>query len=402
MPSARRPRYRAGGPSAVAAGLVAGIVATGLVATGLGVVPAVHAADAANGSAARLDRALEALVAAEGGPPGIVVAVQRNDDFTLHAAGVSDITTGAAPRADDHVRLASVAKAFSGAAALAVVAQGNLALTDTIGDTLPELPRAWAPVTLAQLLGHTSGIPDFSKSPAFQEALRSSLLVPPPPASLLAFVADDPLDFRPGSRYHYSNSDNIAVGLMVQAATGAPYESVLHTTVYQPLALTSTSLPGDQILPAPYLHGYAVEPPAPPEDISEVFAAGWTWASGGIVSTPGDATRFVRGYVRGATTDAATHSAQFTFVKGAKSEPPGPGANAAGLAIFRYRTTCGTVYGHTGNTAGYTAFVAATGNGLRSATVSVSSQITPNSDPTHFPALRKIFGLAVCAALRRA
>jgi len=406
MPSARRTRRRPGGTSVVAAGLVAaGLVAAGLVAAGLGVIPAAHAAhaahaaDAANASAAKLDRALEAFVAAQGGPPGIVVAIQRNDDFTLHTAGVSDLATGAAPRADDHVRLASVAKAFSGAAALAVVAQRKLSLTDTIGDTLPYLPRAWAPVTLAQLLGHTSGIPDFSKSSAFQEALGSSLLVAPPPASLLEFVADDPLDFRPGSRYHYSNSDNIAVGLMVQAASGAAYESVLQSRVYEPLGLTNTSLPGDQIIPAPYLHGYAVEPPAAPEDISEVFAAGWTWASGGIVSTPADATRFVRGYVSGATTDAATHSAQFRFVKGAKSEPPGPGANAAGLAIFRYRTKCGTVYGHTGNTAGYTAFVAATDDGLRSATVSVTSQVTPNSDPKRFPALRRIFGLAVCAAL---
>ena len=392
MPSALRTRCRAGGTSVVAAGLVA----AGLVAAGLGVTPAVYAAD---GAAARLDRALETFVAAAGGPPAIVVAVQRNDDFTLHAAGVSDITTGAAPRADDHVRLASVSKAFSGAAALAVVARGKLSLTDTIGDTLPDLPQAWAPVTLAQLLGHTSGIPDFSKSPAFQEALGSSLLVPPPPAGLLAFVADDPLAFRPGSRYHYSNSDNIAVGLMVQAATGDTYESVLHDSVYEPLVLTNTSLPGDQIIPPPYLHGYAVEPPAAPEDVSEVFAAGWTWASGGIVSTPADATRFVRGYVSGATTDAATHAAQFTFKRGGKSEPPGPGTNAAGLAIFRYRTTCGTVYGHTGNTAGYTAFVAATDDGLRSVMVSVNSQITPNSDPKRFPALRKIFGLAVCAAL---
>jgi D-alanyl-D-alanine carboxypeptidase len=363
------------------------------------VIPTTHAAAEANAADAKLDRALEALVEAEGGPPGIVVAVQRNDEFALHTAGVTDLATGATPQTDDHVRLASVAKAFSGAAALAVVAQGKLSLDDTIGETLPDLPRAWASVTLAQLLGHTSGIPDFSKSPAFREALGASLLVPPPPASLLAFVADDSLDFRPGARYHYSNSDNIAVGLMVEAATGMTYESVLQDSVFGPLALASSSLPSDQIIPAPYVHGYAVEPPAAPEDISELFAAGWTWASGGIVSTPGDATRFVRGYASGATTDAATHTAQFEFVKGRKSEPPGPGTNAAGLAIFRYQMRCGTVYGHTGNTPGYTAFVAATSDGARSATVSVNSQITPSTDPERFPALRKIFGLAVCAAL---
>jgi D-alanyl-D-alanine carboxypeptidase len=69
--------------------------------------------------------------------------------------------------------------------------------------------------------------------------------------------------------------------------------------------------------------------------------------------------------------------------------------------VFRYRTRCGTVYGHTGNTAGYTQFIAATRDGKRSVSVSVSAQVTPDSRPAEFPALRRIFGLAVCAALSK-
>ena len=80
------------------------------------------------------------------------------------------------------------------------------------------------------------------------------------------------------------------------------------------------------------------------------------------------------------------------------SEPPGPGENRAGMAIFRYETRCGTVYGHTGNTPGFTHFIAATGDGTCSAVVAVNKQMTPKSDPEHFPALRHIFELAVCAA----
>jgi D-alanyl-D-alanine carboxypeptidase len=132
--------------------------------------------------------------------------------------------------------------------------------------------------------------------------------------------------------------------------------------------------------------------------VSELFAAGWTWASGGIVATPMDANRFIRAYASGATTDERTRAEQFDFVEG-HSEPPGPGRNAAGLAIFRYETRCGTVYGHTGNTSGYTQFVAATGDGSRSATVSINAQITPARDEARFRQLRRIFGLAVCAAL---
>lgn len=360
--------------------------------------PASGGARGSGSASSALDNAIEKFVSRRGGPPGIAVVVQRGDAIQLHTAGVADVTTEAAPLIDDHVRLASVAKAFSGAAALAAVADGALSLDDTIGARLPDLPSTWSDITLRQLLGHTSGIPDFSKTEAFQDAVRESLLVPPPPVDLLTYVADEPLEFESGSEYRYSNSDNIVVGLMLEAVTGQSYPDVLNANVYSRLGLVSTTLPTDAAVPDPYMHGYAVDPPDPPEDVSELIAAGWSWASGGLVSTPTDANAFVRGYVVGGTTDEATRAQQFEFRSG-KSEPPGPGKNGAGLAIFRYRTDCGTVYGHTGNTPGYTQFIAASEDGSRSATVSVNAQITPTTDRKSFPTLRRIFGLAVCAAM---
>jgi D-alanyl-D-alanine carboxypeptidase len=133
---------------------------------------------------ARLDAAMRALVAQAGGPPGIVVVVQRRGDVRVHTAGVADVTTRSAPTIDDHTRIASVSKAFSGAAALALVSRRVLSLDDTIGTWLPELPRPWHRVTLAELLNHTSGISDFSDNPEFFDALVDSLLVAPPHPSI--------------------------------------------------------------------------------------------------------------------------------------------------------------------------------------------------------------------------
>jgi len=67
--------------------------------------------------------------------------------------------------------------------------------------------------------------------------------------------------------------------------------------------------------------------------------------------------------------------------------------------VFRYQTPCGTVYGHTGNTSGYTQFIAASRNGSRSTSVSINAQITPKTNPQLFEEVRALFGLAVCAAL---
>jgi len=128
---------------------------------------------------AALDRALEELVAMEGGPPGVIAVVQRGQHRKVHTFGVRNIKSGLPIRVDDRMRIASAAKAFSGAVALSLVSDGRLSIQDTIGKRLPELPEDWSEVTLRQLLNHTSGIPDFSLDPAFQEALLASLTKAP-------------------------------------------------------------------------------------------------------------------------------------------------------------------------------------------------------------------------------
>jgi D-alanyl-D-alanine carboxypeptidase len=367
-------------------------------------VPGVAGASGSNTNSA-LRTALERLVSSPHGPPGAIAVVQHGDTPISIAAGTAVVgASKQQPLAGDHIRVASVAKAFSGAAALSLVAGHTLALDDTIGKWLPSLPEAWHVVTLSELLNHTSGIPDFSACPSFHAAVAAAPQTPPPPPQLLSYVTTPPcynpakpLEFKPGTEYRYSNSDNVIIALMIEAASHESYSTVLSRRVAQPLGLSETSLPSSARMPEPYLHGYVTSAPAGPEDVSQELAAGWAWASGGVVSTPADANRFVRGYAKGATTDAATRAKQFHFVKGS-SEPPGPGTNAAGLAIFRYRTVCGTVYGHTGNTLGYTQFIAASANGRNSVSVTVNSQITPKTSPVLFSQLREIFTLGVCAA----
>lgn len=360
-------------------------------------------AKTALGADAALDRVLQELVALPSGPPGVIAIVQRGESLRVHQFGVSDLSSGQSPRITDHMRIASVAKAFSGAVALSLVSKGTLSLEDTIGERLPDLPTAWWAVTLRQLLNHTSGLPDFSKSPDFLAAVRASPTKAPPPRELLTYVENQPLQFVPGSQYKYSNSDNIAVGLMIEAATGQSYESQLQEQVYGPLGLTSTSLPTGVDMPEPFIHGYSNDPSeSPREDQSELIAAGWSWASGGIVSTPADLNSFIRGYVGGQLFDSQTQAQQRKVIEGGNSEPAGPGTNAAGLGIFRYATPCGTVWGHTGNTPGYTQFAAASPDGERSATVSINEQLTSGvGEPSAFAALKRAFVLAVCAALTK-
>jgi D-alanyl-D-alanine carboxypeptidase len=338
-------------------------------------------------------------VARDGGPPGLIVLVDRRGSVATYTFGTSEVGAMTPITSSDHLRLASVSKAYSGAVALALVADGSLQLSDTVGRWLPELPAKWSNATLAELLQHTSGIPDFITSPQFIPAVLAHPGTPPPPLDLLGFAEPLAMSFTPpGSGYHYSNSDNEIVALMVERATKRTYEQVLARTVTGPLELRETTLPQGMDMPSPYAHGYDVSPGVAPSDVTHLIAAGWSWASGGMVATPSDVDRFIRAYARGATTSSSVHARQFTFRPGS-SEPPGPGTNAAGLAVFRYATPCGTVYGHTGNTLGYTQFAAATADGRRSVVVQVNAQVTPRDAPGAFDQLREVESSAVCSAL---
>jgi D-alanyl-D-alanine carboxypeptidase len=346
-----------------------------------------------------LQQQLDQFVRTPGGPPGVIAVLRSGDEKRIVRAGAADLATGRPPRPSDHMRIASTAKAFSGAVALSLVDRHALRLDDTLRRRLPTLPAAWGSVTLRQLLNHTSGLPDYSEDPVFLKELLADPRRRFDSRRLLDYVADEPLRFRPGTQYRYSNSDNIAVALMAEAVTGTPYERLLRELVYEPLRLRDTSLPQGYRLPEPFLHGYDVTPPAPPEDVSEILSASGVWASGGIVSTPADMTRFVRGYAQGALYGKDVLRKQRRWIVGA-SEPAGPGRNTAGLGIFRYATRCGVVLGHTGNFPGYTQLIAATPDGSRSLTFSVTTQINRTQAPDLLRQLRGIQENFVCSLLR--
>jgi len=223
------------------------------------------------------------------------------------------------------MRVASVSKAFTGATALALVRRGLLSLDATIGEVLPDLPAAWHAVTLRQLMNHTSGVPDFIANDAAQDAVRAAPTSPPGPRELLQFVEDRPLGFAPGSRYRYSNSDNIIVGLMVAAAAGTTFEAQFRTQVLTPLRLRGTSLPAGTRLRPPALRGYAPDPPGAPVDATAMLAAGWAWTAGGIVSTPADMNAFIRAYVSGRLSGPAVRAQQ----RRTRPASPSPRARAS-------------------------------------------------------------------------
>lgn len=212
----------------------------------------------ATGAADRaVSRSLAALITQPEGPPGAYVLVNRNGHVRGFSAGRARVGGADVPGSGRHMRIASLTKAFTAATAYSLVADGRLSLDSTVGEVLPSQPAAWHAVTLRQLLNHTGGIPDFARSPEFGASVRASPRTPPPPATLVGYVAGEPLDFAPGSRFQYTNSGPILVGLIIEAVTGQPYGTELGARVLGPMALRTTALPATAAVPTPTLRGYA-------------------------------------------------------------------------------------------------------------------------------------------------
>jgi D-alanyl-D-alanine carboxypeptidase len=365
-----------------------------LVAAALGLAAPAAAAP----GPADVQRGLQRLVAAEGGPPGAIATMYRGGRTVVLRAGRADVHRPEAPRPTDHMRIASVAKAFSGAVALNLVRSGELGLDDTIAQRLGGMPPAWGPVTVRQMLNHTSGLPDYTRSKAFAKQAKEDPRGFVRPGEIVDWVRAAPLEFAPGSRYEYSNTDNIVVGLIVEAVTGQPYGNALEELVFEPAKLRQTTFPSKPALPKPFIHGYVVEPGEPPTDVSTFLSPSGAWASGAIVSTPHDLNAFIRAYLGLKFFSAAEQQEQMQFVPGGESSPPGPGRNSAGLALFRYKTRCGTVYGHTGNFPGYVQWAAATADGSRAVTTSLN---IPAPTGRLLRQLRRVQETAVCVLLAK-
>jgi len=351
---------------------------------------------AAKTTDAQVLKGLEGLVTSPGGPPGAIATLYRNGKLTTLSTGRADNKKATKPRATDHMRIASVAKAFSGAVALNLVRSGQLSLDDTIESVVPTLPKAWGKVTLRELLNHTSGVPDYTHAEAFYKHAETKPRAYVPPMEIISWVEKEPLVFKPDTKYEYSNTDNIVVGLMVEAVTKQSYTNELEKIVLGPAKLTQTSLPTTIKIPSPFIHGYTDVPEQEEVDVSESLNPSGAWASGAIISTPQNLNAFIRADLGLKFFDKAEQEQQMKWWPGGESSPPGPGKNSAGLALFRYQTKCGTVYGHTGNFPGYTQFAAATADGSAAVTTSLN---IPAPTGKLLAQLRQVQTDAVCDIL---
>jgi len=132
-------------------------------------------------------------------------------------------------------RLGSITKQFTAMAIMQLQEKGLLNVDDPITKYFPDY-KAAEKVTIQHLLTHTGGIHNFTSDPEYQQMMR----VNSPPDKTFAVFKDKPLDFEPGSKWNYSNSGYILLGMIVEKVSGKSYEAYLKENIFQPLNMVNT------------------------------------------------------------------------------------------------------------------------------------------------------------------
>jgi CubicO group peptidase (beta-lactamase class C family) len=186
---------------------------------------------------------------------GVVLIARNGKILFAQAYGMANLEHDVPNTIDTKLRLASITKQFTAAAILILQERGKLSVNDSISSYLRDCPGPWSPITLYQLLSHSSGIYSFTES---SDNDRYDPL-PTPVLDTVARFKDKPLDFLPGQGFHYSDSGYLLLGYVVEQASGEKYEAFLEENVYKPLHMKDSGYDHPQPILKHRAQGYALK-----------------------------------------------------------------------------------------------------------------------------------------------
>lgn len=222
----------------------------------------------------KIDKVATDALAKTGVPSASVAVVKDGQIAYLHAYGNARLDPATPAKPEMRYSIGSISKQFTAAAILLLQEQGKLSLDDKVGKFIPGITRA-NEVTIRQLLSHTSGYQDYWP----QDYVMPLMLQPVTAQKILDTWARKPLDFEPGAKWQYSNTNYVIAGLIVEKASGEPLLQFLQEKVFTPLNMKSVADTDKAKLgdtdPTGYLR-FALGPPrpAPKEGSGWLFAAG--------------------------------------------------------------------------------------------------------------------------------
>ncbi len=284
----------------------------------------------------------------DAGLPGVFAYIEDADGASqFYTAGVADLATRQPMAPSSHYRIGSTTKTFTAVVLLQLVAQGKLALHDTLHTYLPDLPIPHTEsLTIEHLLRMRSGLFDFEDDPSLLGSLEAHLK-PWSLSDAVALSIKHPAVFAPGAHFSYCNTNFCVLEMVIERLTGHSLAEELARRIFAPLDMKMSTYPeaSDLSLPEPYIRGYERTSDGWRECSHVFFGRG----DGALISTAVDVARFFRALLVERTLLPAPLLKQMMHIL---ADDP-PAEMAYGLGLIADPLPCGTVWGHSGGGFGY-------------------------------------------------
>ena len=312
------------------------------------------------------------------GYPGILAKTSESGTTWSYAAGIADLRTKKPMETDFRFRIGSVTKTFTATVVLQLAGENRLNLDDSIEKWLPGVIQGNGydgnRITIRQILNHTSGIAEYSRSKDFnlmdtkksyttEELVKMGISLPP--------------DFAPGKGWFYSNTGYVLLGILIEKVTGNSYEEEIENRIIEPLELSNTFLPGNSsVIPGTkHPRGYIqLDGASELKDVT-YYNPSMGQSAGEMISTADDLNKFFSYLLGGKLLKEQQLKQMLTTV------PTGiKGIDGFGLGIYETKLPNGvSIWGHTGGIPGFDTFAGGTYGGRHTLAVSLNSMGKVNS-----------------------
>src|SRR5881394_3432562 len=234
----------------------------------------------------KIDKVATDALTRTGVPSASIAVVKDGQVVYVKAYGDARLEPKTPAAAEMRYSIGSISKQFTAAAILLLQEQGKLSLDDKVAKFVPDLTRA-NEVTIRQLLSHTSGYQDYWP----QDYVMPMMLEPVTAQQIMETWARKPLDFEPGTKWQYSNTNYVVAGVIVEKVARMPLLQFLREKVFLPLQMKSvTNIDQEKLTesdPIGYLR-YGLGPPRPaPKE-----GKGWLFAAGELAMTAQDLAKW--------------------------------------------------------------------------------------------------------------
>jgi len=205
----------------------------------------------------QLEKSVDSLVLLQFKPnePGISILIAKKGQIIYKKAfGSANVELNVPMQPDMIFRVGSITKQFTAIGILQLVEQGKISLLDSIQKYIPTFPAKGYTITIENLLTHTSGIPDYSNADTTKNPYieRQDFT----PQQIIKYFDYMPLEFKPGTKYNYSNSGYLLLAYIIQKVSGKSYHQFINENVINKAGLIHTLFANEHTIVPNRVEGY--------------------------------------------------------------------------------------------------------------------------------------------------